>query len=250
MARMLEAVKNLYKGSDVINRQICLFSVCGILGLIFGYVTLISQNSVNMNIFLKILLCIPVCLISFYFVGYEILFLKKRVLPDFDLEPFKITLNKFILTIAIFTIILNALNIIAPKNAYLFFCIETILCIPFTMIQAGFSYNFEAADVFKLFKVFRVKDYFLLLLKRIWIAALSYITTSALVFVIFFIFGIILAIHYRGDISTLGLYLSSQQIIIAKFSNFIFAILLNYILILGTLSWDYELITTYESEEK
>ena len=36
MARMLEAVKNLYKGSDVINRQICLFSVCGILGLIIG----------------------------------------------------------------------------------------------------------------------------------------------------------------------------------------------------------------------
>lgn len=44
VARLLEGVKNLYKGKDAINRQICLFSICGIIGLVNAYLALGIQN--------------------------------------------------------------------------------------------------------------------------------------------------------------------------------------------------------------
>lgn len=117
------------------------------------------------------------------------------------------------------------------------------------MIQAGFSYNFETADCFKLFYRFKIKDYFILLIKRLWIVIAAYAVTLFAIFFIFFIIGLAVALLYKGDVNSISLAISAHQTQIAKLSNYITAILLVYTLTIGVLVWDYELIKTYEREE-
>ena len=110
------------------------------------------------------------------------------------------------------------------------------------MIQAGFSYNYQENEILQLFKKYTVKDYFVLLVERLWIVIANYIITFFILFVIFFIGGTIIAIMFKGDVSTISFTISSQQTVIAKLSNYVTAILLTYILAIGVLVWDYEVV--------
>ena len=47
----------------------------------------------------------------------------------------------------------------------------------------------------------------------------------------------------------MSMAISSQQVTIAKLSNYIASILYTYIISIGILVWDYELLKTYEREE-
>ncbi len=247
MAKMREALACLYKGENALPRQICLFSICGVAGLINGYMSLVEQYYNDANIYLKIGLAVLIILFSFFIVGFETEFLHTRKIPDSDMNIFKIAAKKIPFIIFLICIPLYMISIFS-KYQYLAFCIETLLAIPLTMMQAGFSYNFENADAFKLFHKFNVKDYFMLLIKRLWVVIAAYAITLFAVFVIFFITGLTIALFFKGDINSITLALSAQQTQLAKLSNYITAILLIYTLAIGILVWDYELIKTYEEK--
>lgn len=248
MAKMREALNYLYKGQNALQRQICLFSLCGIAGLINGYMALVEQYYNDADIYLKITFAILIIFFSFFLIGFETEFLHTRRIPDVDMNTFKTAARKIPFLIFLVGIPLCLVSMFS-KYQYLAFCVETLLAIPLTMIQSGFSYNFKNADAFKLFYKFNVKDYFILLIKRLWVVIAAYAVTLLIVFVIFFIVGLTIAIIYKGEINSISLTLSSQQTQIAKLSNYITAILLVYTLTIGVLVWDYELIKTYEDKE-
>ena len=247
MANMLEGLKYLYSGVNWKQRQITLFSICGIAGLINGYLSLNAQGLIEIPLYQKAALAMLLIIFSLFLTGYEILFMHERRVPDSDMRAFKLGLNKIPFLVFIIGVPLLLISLFT-KYQYPAFCIETFLAVPLTMLQAGFSYEYNNNDVLKLFKSFRIKEYFLLLIKRLWVIISSYIITFALVFIIFFIGGIIIALYFKGDINSLGLTLSSHQVILLKLSNYITSILLVYTLTTGTLVWDYELIKTYERE--
>lgn len=248
MAKMREALACLYKGENALQRQICLFSICGIAGLINGYMALVEQYYNDATIYLKIGFAILSILFSFFIVGFETEFLHTRSIPDSDMNILKTAAKKIPFIIFLIMIPLCMISLFSTYQ-YQAFCAETLLAIPLTMIQAGYSYNFNNSDTFKLFYKFKVKDYFMLLIKRLWIVITAYATTLILVFLIFFTIGIVVALLYKGDVNSISLALSARQTQIAKLSNYITAILLVYTLTIGVLVWDYELIKTYERDQ-
>ena len=209
---------------------------------------LVEQYYNDATIYLEIGLALLIILFSFFIVGFETEFLHTRKIPDSDINVLKIAAKKVPFIIFLIMIPLCMISVFS-KYQYQAFCIETLLAIPLTMIQAGFSYNFENSDAFKLFHKFNAKDYFMLLIKRLWVVIAAYGITLLAVFVIFFIVGLTVALIYKGDVSTISLALSAKQTQIAKLSNYITAILLVYTLTIGVLVWDYELIKTYEAKD-
>ena len=247
MARLLEGIKKLYTGKDTLNKQICLFSVCGILGLANAYLALGIQNINEITTLQKGLFAILNLFFGLFFVGYEAIFLHTRELPDINLETIKISLKRIPLIVFLIGAPITLLSLFS-KFHYLAFCIDTLLAIPLAMLLAGFSYNYDNKEFFSLFKKFRIKDYFTLLLERIWIVIMSYLFAFFILFVVFFIAGIIIATIYKGDVTSVGFLLSSKQIILTKLTNYVTVIILTYILSIGVLAWDYELITTVEQD--
>lgn len=249
MAQMLNGLKKLYSGDKAFERQLSLFSICGIAGILSGYLNLATQGIIEISNIQKIIFTILLIVFGLFFIGYETIFMHSREIPDIDTNSFKLALKKipFIIFLIGIPILLVSLF---TKYQYTAFCIETIIAIPLTMMQAGFSYNYNNNEYNLLFHKFRVKEYFLLLIKRIWVVLLSYITTYFTIFVIFFIIGIIIAIYYSGNLNTISLTISSQQIAIEKLSNYIASILFTYILSIGILTWDYEILKTYEVEKQ
>ncbi len=248
MAQMLNGLKKLYTGEKAFERQLSLFSICGIAGLITGYLAIANQGYIEITNIQKICFTILLVIFGLFFIGYETLFMHTRTIPDIGIDSFKIAIKKipFIIFLVGIPILITSLF---TKYQYSAFCIEMFLAIPLTMLQAGFSYNYQNNDYLLLFHKFNVKDIFFLLIKRLWIVVLTYITTYFLIFIIFFIIGLISAFYYKGDINTMSMAISSQQVTIAKLSNYIASILYTYIISIGILVWDYELLKTYEREE-
>ena len=249
MARLIEGIKILYSGKDWINRQICLFSVCGILGIINTYLALEMQSVNEVTIAQKILFGTLNILFYLFFIGYETIFLRSRELPDISLEVFKVGLKSIPFIVFLISIPITMLSLFS-KQHYFAFCADTILAIPMVMLLAGFSYNYDNNEICKFFKIFRAKEYFTLLIERIWVVIMCYIITLSIIFAKLVVVCLIIAFTYKGDVSTIGLLLSSKMIIIAKLASYIIIVLLTYILSIGTLAWDYELITTGEEKEK
>ena len=249
MARLIEGIKILYSGKDWINRQICLFSVCGILGIINTYLALEMQSVNEVTIAQKILFGTLNILFYLFFIGYETIFLRSRELPDISLEVFNVGLKSIPFIVFLISIPITLLSLFS-KLHYFAFCADTILAIPMIMLLAGFSYNYDNNEIFKFFKIFRAKEYFTLLIERIWVVIMCYIITLSIIFVKLVVVCLIIAFAYKGDVSTIGLLLSSKMIIIAKLASYVVIVLLTYILSIGTLAWDYELITTGEEKEK
>lgn len=243
--KMREGFRKLFENG--FSKQVALFSVCGIIGLFDAYV---SINGINTLMpWEKLAYAIMWIIFAFFIIGFETKFLHERQIPEIDIESFKLTCNK-----VLFIIFLAGLPLLTakfyPQYSLIAFAIELILAIPFTLIQAGFSYNYDENEAFFLLKKLNLADYTALLIKRIWIIFISYITVFSIVFFIFFASGIIISILYRGDATYIAYAISSNKLIISKLSSFISEILLIYALTIGTLVWDYETVKTYEREEK
>ncbi len=248
MANMLNAIKILYTKKDSINRQVCLFSMCGMIGLINGFLSLNEQSIIEINLIQKFLFAGLIILFGLFLTGYETLFLHSRELPDINFDSIKIALNKIPFIVFLLDVPLVIISAFT-KYQYPAFCLGTLLAIPLTMAQAGFSYKFNNDDFKLLFKKFTVKEYFLLLIKKLWVVISAYIITLFVIFILFFAIGIVTAVIYKGDVSSINFVISSQQTTITKLSNFLTAIILTYTLAIGTLVWDYELIKTKERED-
>ena len=78
---------------------------------------------------------------------------------------------------------------------------------------------------------------------------MSYMITFSLIFITFFVLGLIIAFIYKGDTSSIGFLISSQQAIISKLTSYITVIILTYVLSIGTLVWDYELVKLAEDKD-
>ena len=73
----------------------------------------------------------------------------------------------------------------------------------------------------------------------------------ALLLVIAIVIGITVSnLKFRGDLTEIGLIISSKEYAIKTIATFMTGILMVYTLTIGTLIWDYELIKTYEREEQ
>ena len=242
MAKMSEGFVNTLSGKDAFQRQLTLFSICGIIGLFQSYILI-----ENAGVMYRYILAIISILFTFFLTGYEIIFMKERELPDADVRSFKIMSNKIPLLV-FFVCVPLTLASIFTKYQNLAFCIEAILAVPLTMMQAGFSYNFSDRDWNILFKVFKFGDYISLFFKRMWIIILAYAVTFTTIFCTFFVIGFIIALLHRGDLSGIKFLLTSKEYTIKAISTYMTGVLMIYTLTIGTLVWDYELIKTYERE--
>lgn len=241
--RMLEGLKKLYSGKEAFSRHLTLFSICGIAGLVDVYVTLEGMNSISLvNTFLYFAFCL---LFALFITGYEIIFLNERELPDIDFRAFKHLLNKPVLIVVLVTCLIVFTKLFSPL-VRIAFAVELLLAVPMTLIQAGYSYNYNPEEAFVLYKKISFKDYFVLLFKRLVLIFAGYAIVSILLFAIFFIIGAGIAISEHGDIQSIGLTISSIQFIVTKLSSFTTGIILVYVLTISALVWDYELIKTFE----
>ena len=93
MANMREALKYLYTGQNALQRQICLFSICGIAGLINGYIALAEQLYNDASIYTKIIFAGLIILFGFFIIGFETEFLHARRIPDSDVNVLKTALK-------------------------------------------------------------------------------------------------------------------------------------------------------------
>lgn len=247
MSKMSEGLKALYTGEKALQNQIMLFSICGITGLFNGYIASEIQNLNEITLMQKLFSFASAILFAYLFTGYEIQFLRARKIPDFDAETFQIMKNPIPFSVFLIGIPLTIASLFTEYQ-YSAFILEAILAVPLTMLQAGFSYNLDSNNATLLFKKFKFLNYLSLFLKRLWVILVSYIITFVIIFLIFFFVGVIIAFIFKGDINNIVMTISSQQNVIIKLSNYITGILLVYILSLGTLIWDYELIKTYEKQ--
>lgn len=241
--KMIEGLKCLYKGKDTFSRHLTLFSLCGIFGLLDVYVTIEGIETISP--LLKTFYLFAWFLFSVYIVGYEVIFLHERELPDIDLRPFKLFFQKPLIFFLLFIIPMTFAKIF-PDYLKVAFITEMLLAIPLTMIQSGFSYNYNNEEAYKLFDNPSLKNYISLFFKRLWVFLLAYIFVTVIVFLIFFLYGVILVLIHSGDMESVGLILSSAQFTITKLSNFLTGIMLIYLLTISTFVWDYELIKIYE----
>lgn len=240
--RMLEGLKKLYKGEEAFQRHITLFSICGTLGLFEAYVQMNPGTVEN------IVLSLFAILFMFFFCGYETLFLKERELPEIDFRAFKMTLNRVIFIVFLIGVPLY-LSKFFPRYSQIAFLIEILLAVPLTSVQAGFSYKFEEQDAVNFIKNFKFIDYLMLILKRLWVIICGYVFVFVTIFTLFFIAGFAIGFAAKGDVADMQLIISSQQDIIFRLSNYLAMILMVYVLTIGTLVWDYELITQKEDKD-
>lgn len=243
---MIDALKTLYKGEKTFSRQLALFSICGIIGLFNAYLALEKLSLTEVSIIQKSVFLVLWSLFTWFIIGYETLFLHERHIPEMDMRSLKIVFSKTLFPIFLFALPFPIVVLFFPEYSNAAFFVEICLTVPLTMLQAGFSYNFLDNDAGMLFEKFGIKEYFTLIFKRLWMIILAYAVTYFLIFMIFFVFGLIIVLMYHGELNSIGMLISSQQTVILKLTNFILSIFLMYFLTIGTLVWDYELIKTYE----
>ena len=245
MAKMCEGFVNLFSSKGAFSRQLTLFSICGMIGLLQGYIALGETD-----VIWKWTLAVVSILYTLFLTGYEILFMKEQEIPDVDLRSIKLIKNKIPFIVFLVCIPLSIVSLFAPHYQPIAFCIEAVLAVPLTMLQAGFSYNFDDKDWKILFGNFKISDYILLFIKRIWIIILAYATTYTAIFCVFFVIGFIMAFMYKGDLTSMGLIITSKGYAIKAIATYMTGVLMVYTLTIATLIWDYELIKTYEREGK
>lgn len=246
---MLEGLKKLFSGSDIFSKQLTLFSICGVMGLLYAFMSMEKIGISDVSLIQKVIFQILWIGFAFFLTGFETQFLHERQIPDISVRTLKILFSKTLMVVFVLSIPFAFVALFFPEYNNLAFYIEIALSVPLTMLQAGFSYNFRDCDAGKLFEKFGIKDYFILIFKRIFVIALAYILAYILVFIFFFVFGFVLVCIHHGDIPSVTLLISAQQVTILKLSNFISGIILMYFLTTATLVWDYELIKLYERED-
>lgn len=244
---MIDGIKKVFAGNDALARQISLFSICGIAGLVNGYFALYSENMSTMALAAKISLTFLLILFALFFTGFEVLFMKERELPEIDMRSFKVALKKIPFVVFLIGVPFLLVSLFT-KYASIAFIFELFLSIPLTMLLAGFSYNYDNSGAKLLFENFNIKDYAVLLFKLLLVIGVCYALTFILVFLIFLIAGIVIVIMHKADANAVVMLISSQQVAILKLANYLTGILLIYLLSIGTLVWNYEVIKTYEKK--
>ena len=91
---MINGLKKLFSGSNALPRQISFFSICGIAGLLNGYFALETQGLIEVSIYQKVIFATLLTIFGLFFIGFEILFMHDRELPDIDISSFKIAVKK------------------------------------------------------------------------------------------------------------------------------------------------------------
>ena len=142
MTQMINGLKKLFSGSNALPRQISFFSICGIAGLLNGYFALETQGLIEVSIYQKVIFATLLTIFGLFFIGFEILFMHDRELPDIDISSFKIAVKKIPFFVFLITLPFLLISLFTQYQ-YPAFCIETVISIPLTMIQAGFSYNYK-----------------------------------------------------------------------------------------------------------
>lgn len=168
------------------------------------------------------------------------------------MSSFRAALRKIPLIVFAIGLIFLLVTDFNASYQYFLLSLEIIIGVPLTMFQAGYAQNYKDNDYKKYFQKFRVKEYFFLLIKRIWVIFSCYVTALMTTFFIFVIVGFIMAavnIAKGGDLASVILLITSNQTALAKLSTYISTVLLIYLLSVGVLVWDYELISTYERED-
>lgn len=240
-----ESLQKIFGGNHNIIRQLSIFSICGIVGLIDVYVTM--NGFANLNIYKKAGYVIMWLLFLMYFTGYETLFLHERELPEIDLRSFKIVFSKTLLAVFAFVFAIFILRLTLANNFWILLC-DMLLAVPLVAVQAGYSYNFDEKDIFSVVKKITFKDFILLVLKRLYMLFLAYalVLFTVITGLVGLAIGILLA--SKGETAMLLYTLSSQQTVLAELVVYVAGIILSYVLINATLMWDYELIKTHENK--
>ncbi|CCY64003.1 unknown [Clostridium sp. CAG:967] len=252
MSKMLEGIKTIYSGNNVLNKHIQLFSLCGIIGIMAGYLSLVTQGINEIKPLDKGVIIIVQIIWLLFFTGFETIFLHQKSLPEIDMSSFRAALRKIPLIVFAIGLIFLLVTDFNASYQYFLLSLEIIIGVPLTMFQAGYAQNYKDNDYKKYFQKFRVKEYFFLLIKRIWVIFSCYVTALMTTFFIFVIVGFIMAavnIAKGGDLASVILLITSNQTALAKLSTYISTVLLIYLLSVGVLVWDYELISTYERED-
>lgn len=242
---MIEGIKKVFAGENALARQISLFSICGIAGLINGYFALYSEDITGISLVAKNSLTALLIIFALFFTGFEVLFMKERELPEVDMRSFKIALKKIPFVVFLIGVPLLLASLFTKYTSAVFI-FEVFLTIPLTMMLAGFSYNYDNNDAKLLFDKFDIKDYFVLFLKWILVLAISYVITFVLIFIIFLIAGLVIVFSHKADANAVVMLISTNLTAISKLANYLTGILLVYLLSVGTLVWNYEVIKTYE----
>ena len=248
MAQMNKALKILFSGDKVIEKQICLFAVCGIGGLIISYFVLFLEDYLELTPLLFGVLGACFYLFYLFITSIEIEFLHKRELPNIGINNLKIMFTKTPLLVSLVCIPILILAYYF-KHVYTATVIELLLSIPLTMIIAAYSYNLQNKDNFIIFHKFKVKDYFFLLLKKIFVVILTHFATFVtLSCICFATFLIILGIN-KLDFVLVSNMFAGTYTMLSKLTIFINTILFTYISTNLSLVWDYELLKTYEGDK-
>lgn len=242
---MLKGLRTLFAGSKALERHIALFSICGIVGIFQGWIACGAQDILVVSNIQKLVFISLLSVFTFFMTGYEIIFMHDRELPEIDMKSFKIVFNKIPFLVFFITFILFIAGFYKDFTVSL----EIFLAVPLTMLLAGFSYNFSDFEAVRFLKKINIKDYLILSLKGLFILALAFFISFGIIFIIFFIYGIVIAVLFKGNLTSIGMFISSNQLIINKLSNFVLAIILTYLLTLGTLVWNLELLKTFEQKD-
>ena len=245
MAYLKEGIKKTFSGTDVLARHITLFSVCGIAALAEIFIGFAKQDLTVITIKQKVICSLIILLFTLFFTGYEVLFMKEREIPDIDMKVFKIFSNKIMFFVFFINAIITAMSI-WTNFEYPLFISGFLLIVPLTMLQTGFSYNFDECGAFEFLKKFNLKDYIILSLKALWVFLVCNLVALGIVFVIILIALLIYLLVNHAEMLSAFMNIISHQIIITKLFYYLNGIVLTYVLTLGNLAWDYELIRTFE----
>lgn len=235
------SLQRIFLGKNIITKHISLFALCGISGILEVY---LLMNKFTFPV--GVLFAGIIIFLELYFTGYETLFMQKRELPEFDMLPLKIALKKLPLFVFLVSLLFLGLSFVPDKYSVIF-TLGILVSIPLSILQAGFSYNFENKDAFEFIQKFSGKDYFILFLKKIVIIFLCDAMIFVLMLAAIIVFGIAYALLHGGNVTQLLSLILSHHDASVKLVAYVFGVLMSYIVFCGFLAWDYELIKMKEN---
>lgn len=250
-----EGLKNLYKGKDILDKQISLFSLLGIFSIAITYITLEHAYEIYLsNTKICIILGLYI-LWSNYFFCYETKFLnnvlnsRDTILPEINFEPLSILKDCTPLVIIIINTTLILFVLLNPEKSFYYSTISDIVIAFFiTIFQIGYAKKLSNKDIINPFKKIKCIDFVKYFFKRI----LVFIATALMSYGIVFLGMVILAIIIilTGFINTQALTdiifsAQSSQMALFKLSTYSINILYCYFSTIAILAWDYDFAKKY-----
>lgn len=257
-SKLLEGLRRLYSGKDIVNKQIILFSIIGIVSLFSAYMYLGNANYFTLKSYIIYVVTSINMLWIFYGIGYETKFLNNvlnnnndNILPEFNLLPFKITCTKFLMLLFVINSLYILMAIFSHKQN-LIFVISIFLSIILSLFQIGYSQKYSNEDLLDVFKVLTFKDYLLTTTKKLWLTFLSYLTSYGIVFILIMIAGLIILLtgfSHSKSFTEIMFAAQSSHLALIKLTTYFTTVLLNYFLLIFNFAWEYDLIENYKEKK-